>query len=165
MGTHDNFLDLFQYDLNELKGEKKTEFDDCTSFMDENSPEFIDSFYGKVYHGKVAMANKIMLICLNTICRLNVPVHIINMKFRTLILDYVKLRSKIVSFTESISMKADDNLQLLALQVRQFTKFVNAPADDEWKKDIEGDVLKVGYDKGFIKFFLGMFMYKMYCIC
>ena len=130
MDTRDTFLDKFDYNLDERLSdelnEKKSQFDDVTAYFDKNTPEYIDSFYGKQYHGKVAMANKIMLICLDTICRLNVQVHIINIKFRTLLLDYVRLRSKIVSNSESISMKADDNMLLLTLQIEQFTKFVDA---------------------------------------
>ena len=91
MGTIDKFLQSFDYSLDEKLNdtEKKEEFDHVTDYFKRNNPQFIDDFFEASYKAKVAISDKIVIICLNIIIRLNVPVHIINEKFRITLLNYI----------------------------------------------------------------------------
>lgn len=158
MGTVDEFLTKFNYQLDErLDGEKKSEFDDVTQCFDKHTVSHIESFYTD-HLSKVKMSNKMVMICINVICNLNVQVHIINKSFRTCLLQYERWRVKTVSQQESISIKADHNMSMLVHQSKQFAAFVEKAPNDPWRKKIEEMTLEIGYKKGFVELFFGMFI-------
>ena len=160
MGTVDKFLESFKYCLDEELNdtEKKEEFDHLTNYFKDNNPEAINDFFESTYKVKVAISNKIVITCLNIIIRLNCPVHIINEQFRTTLLNYVKWQAKTSSVFESISIKAEHIILILVLQIQQFTNYIEADSEDQWKKRIDEETKKAGFKDGFIALFFSMFI-------
>ena len=137
MGTIDKFLQSFDYSLDEKLNdtEKKEEFDHVTDYFKRNNPQFIDNFFEASYKAKVAISDKIVITCLNIIIRLNVPVHIINEKFRITLLNYIKWKANTASTEESISIKADHIIQILVVQIKQFKWYIEADPEDWMSRD------------------------------
>ena len=150
MSTVDNFLNSFQDCLNNVDEERRKEFNDVTEYFEKNNPQFLHNFYKDAHDAKIAMADKIVLMTLNIIIRLNMQIHIINVAFRTTLLDYVEWRSKTLSESTSVGVKADHIMQILVVQIKQFEKFAKAKPEDKWVKGLEVATNATEFDGGFI---------------
>ena len=158
----DIFLQQFKYSVDEqIQSKQKEGFNQVTDYFKKNNPQYISSYYEDQYQSKIAFADKTVMICLEIIIKLNVPVHIINEKFRICLLDYYKWRCKTLSNQTSICIKVDHIIEILVLQIKQFIKYDKAdPEHDDWRKEIDADTEKAGYSEGFVALFFGMFIYK-----
>ena len=142
-----------------LNEEQRQQFQKVTAYFEEHdgSHSMIEKYLSVATNKKKEMAREIARISIFTICTSNIQVHILNDSFRSCLDGYNQWRTHAASEDRSLCIKMHHNLQILLYQKNQMDIYLDSSNCASWKKELDDELTKIGYDGNFLAFFFGMF--------